>query len=214
MSKLPEPYNNEVMLIFNEAIEKQKSSKENFKVNLQIDHSLGLAITITRNLLAEKCKEAHLIKTSKVVVARNPRICCNQYLDRISGLYGCLPEKKQNKRRQIQKPRRKNYKIMKYKQPYKKKFFRKKKYFKRYNKTPRKGRKDSKKEDKKKFCPQKKKNCRCWLCNKIGHYVNECPAKIGQEDRIKMLKTFEKQGFYPVEDPSDMESLYYLTTDT
>ncbi|KAL2504914.1 CCHC-type domain-containing protein [Abeliophyllum distichum] len=165
MRKLPEPYNNEVMMIFNEAIEKQENSKENFKVNLQIDHSFGLAITITRNLLAEKCKEAHLIKTSKVVVARNPRICCNQYLDRIPGQYGCLPEKKQHKRKQMKKPKRKNYRFKKYKQPYKKKFFKKKKYFKKYNKAPKDRKKKSTKDDKKKFYPQKKKNCRCWLCN-------------------------------------------------
>ncbi|KAL2512937.1 Uncharacterized protein Adt_18537 [Abeliophyllum distichum] len=209
MRKLPEPFNNKVMVLFNEAIERQETCKENFKVNLQIDHSLGLAITRTRNLLAEKCKEGYLVRSSKISVAKNPRICCKQYLDKIPGQYGCTLERKQTRR----KPRRKNYRFKKYKQPYKKKFFRKNKYFKRYNKAPRKGKKRTK-EDKKKFCPQKKKNCRCWLCNETRHYANECPSKIGHEDRVKMLETFEKQGFYPVEDPSDTESLYYLTTDS
>ncbi|XP_022859666.1 uncharacterized protein LOC111380365 [Olea europaea var. sylvestris] len=39
-------------------------------------------------------------------------------------------------------------------------------------------------------------------------------ARQGNEEIIKLLTTFQKQGFYPVEDPSDTESLYYLTTES
>ncbi|KAL2455489.1 Uncharacterized protein Adt_47254 [Abeliophyllum distichum] len=213
MRKLPYPYSDEVITLFNNAISWQEDSKDNLKVNLQIDGSLGLAITSARNLLAEKCKEAQLIKTSKVIVAKNPRLCCNNYLDRIPGQYGCMPEKKYRKTRK-QKPRTKKYKFKKYKQPYKKKFFKRKKYFKKYNKPPsgktKKG--DKAKETVKKFCPQNKKNCRCWLCNESGHYANECPARLGNEDRVRLLTEIERKGFYPVEDPSDTESLYYMIT--
>ncbi|KAL2460949.1 orf y [Abeliophyllum distichum] len=89
------------------------------------------------------------------------------------------------------------------------------KYFKKYSKPtgrPKKG--DKTKDTVKKFCPQNKKNCRCWLCNESGHYANECPARLGNEDRVRLLTTFEKEGFYPVEDPDDTENLYYITTDS
>ncbi|KAL2527235.1 CCHC-type domain-containing protein [Abeliophyllum distichum] len=122
MRKLPYPYNDEVIHLFNIAIGWQENSKDNFKTNLQIEGSLGLAITTTRNLLADKCKEAQLIKTSKTVVARYTRICCSNYLDRIPGQYGCQPEQRKARKTRRQKSRKKKYKFKKYKQPYKKKF--------------------------------------------------------------------------------------------
>ncbi|KAL2506789.1 CCHC-type domain-containing protein [Abeliophyllum distichum] len=214
MRKLPYPYSDEVINLFNNAISWQEGSKDNLKVNLQIEGSLGLAITSARNLLAEKCKEAQLLKTSKVIVAKNSRLCCNNYLDRIPSQYGCMPEKKYRKTKR-QKPRTKKYKFKKYKQPYKKKFFKRKKYFKKYSKSTSKIKKGDKAKDSvKKFCPQNKKNCRCWLCNESGHYANECPARLGNEDRVRLLTAFERKGFYLVEDPSDTESLYYITTDS
>ncbi|KAL2497869.1 CCHC-type domain-containing protein [Abeliophyllum distichum] len=161
MRKLPEPFNNEVMIIFNEAIEKQEASKENYKVNLQIDHSLGLAIIITRNLLAEKCKEGYLVRSSKVAVAKNPRICCSQYLDRIPGQYGCFSEKKRQTRRN-QEERITDSKGTN--NHTRRNSSRKRSTSKDTTKLLAKERKELKKT-KKKFCPQKKKNCRCWLCN-------------------------------------------------
>ncbi|KAL2471239.1 CCHC-type domain-containing protein [Abeliophyllum distichum] len=115
MRKLPYPYSDEAINLFNNAISWQENSKDNFKTNLQIEGSLGLAITSARNLLAEKCKEAHLIKTSKAVVAKNPRICCNNYLDRLPGQYGCQPEKGKNIRVRRQKPKTKKYKFKRHK---------------------------------------------------------------------------------------------------
>ncbi|KAL2505810.1 hypothetical protein Adt_21431 [Abeliophyllum distichum] len=114
MRKLPYPYSDEVIALFNNAISWQEDSKDNLKVNLQTEGSLGLTITSARNLLAEKCKEAQLLKTSKVIVAKNPRLCCNNYLDRIPSQYGCMPEKKYRKIRR-QKLRTKKYKFKRYK---------------------------------------------------------------------------------------------------
>ncbi|KAL2504725.1 coat protein [Abeliophyllum distichum] len=202
--KLPKPFNYDVLELFDKAVKLQETSGDP-RINAQTDASLGLAISITRDLLADKCKESYLVKSSKIAVAKNPRLCCDRYMDRIPGQYGSYPKKKQ-----VRKYKKKSYRFKKYKEPYKKKYFRRKKFFKKSTNDRRKDKKG--KTDKKKFCPQNKKNSRCWLCNETGHYTNECPARIGNEDRVKLLNTFEKQGFYPVEDSSDTESLYYLET--
>ncbi|KAL2505152.1 Uncharacterized protein Adt_20773 [Abeliophyllum distichum] len=204
--KLPNPFNHEVLDLFNEAVRKQRNSLKP-TICTAPETSLGLVISLTRDLLADKCKENILVRDSTRAIGKNPRLCCDKYKNQIPSQYGCFPEKK----RQQRKYKRKSYRFKKYKKPYKKKLFRKKKFFKKKPENS-KGKTDKSKTDKKKSCPKNKKNCRCWLYNKTGHYANECPARIQNEDRIKILETFDKHGFYPVEDPSDTESLYYLET--
>ncbi|KAL2493318.1 Uncharacterized protein Adt_28946 [Abeliophyllum distichum] len=204
--KLPNPFNHEVLDLFNAAIDKQRRTLDP-KLGASPKTSLGLVISLTRDLLAEKCKENILVRDSTRAIGKNPRICFDRYKSQIPSQYGCFPEKK----RQPRKYKKKNYRFRKYKKPYKKKFFRKRKFFKKKPENS-KGKTDKSKMDKKKFCPKNKKNCRCWLCNETGHYANECPARIQNEDRVKTLETFDRYGFYPVEDPSDTESLYYLET--
>ncbi|KAL2472032.1 coat protein [Abeliophyllum distichum] len=166
--KLPEPFNHDVTDMFNSVVKLQGTSGDP-RINAQTDASLGLAISLARDL-ADKCKESYLVKSSKRAVAKNPIICYDKYLDSILGQYGCYPKRKQTKR-----CKKKSYKFKKYKKPYKKKYFKRKKFFKKSTKDKN----DTKeKSDTKKFCPQNKKNCRCWLCNKTCYYANECQARL------------------------------------
>ncbi|KAL2534205.1 CCHC-type domain-containing protein [Abeliophyllum distichum] len=86
--KLPEPFNYDVLELFDKAVKLQENSGDR-RINNQSDASLGLAISITRDLLAHKCKESYLVKSSRRAVAKNPRLCCDNYMDRIPGKYGC-----------------------------------------------------------------------------------------------------------------------------
>ncbi|KAL2486490.1 Uncharacterized protein Adt_31246 [Abeliophyllum distichum] len=209
IKKLPAPFNHDVLNIFYEAIRKQIQVNDP-RICAAPDTSLGLAINLTRDILAKKCKENIMVRDSTRAVGKNPKLCCDKYKDQIPSQYGCFPTQK---KRQPRKYKKKTYRFRKYKKPYKKKFFRKKKFFKKKPEDS-KGKTDKSKKDKKKFCPKNKKNCRCWLCNETEHYANECPARIQNEDRVKLLQTFDRYGFHPVEDPSDTESLYYLETNS
>ncbi|KAL2527157.1 CCHC-type domain-containing protein [Abeliophyllum distichum] len=80
--KLPERFNHDVLEMFDQAIKKHNKSTDP-RINVMVDTSLGLAITLTRDLLADKCKESHLVKSSRSTIAKNPRICCDKYKSRI-----------------------------------------------------------------------------------------------------------------------------------
>ncbi|AND65751.1 putative coat protein [Water chestnut soymovirus 1] len=113
--------------------------------------------------------------------------CCNQ-LEDVAQKYGCrihYPHRKKHfKHKEF---RRKNFhKIKTYKKPWKPKY---KKYFKKRRMSERQ-----------RNCPSKKKNCKCWLCQKEGHYANECPEKQLKRNQVKQLEEIQDLGFDPIED--------------
>ena len=107
----------------------------------------------------------------------------------------------------------KKYFKSKYKTRYKKKY----KFFKRNKKyKPKyKGRYFYKKNDnpnnKSKFCPKGKKNCRCWICNEEGHYTNECPNRKNHHQKTIIFYQAQSIGLEPIEyEFSDLEECYIL----
>lgn len=67
------------------------------------------------------------------------------------------------------------------------------------------------------FCPQGKKDCKCWLCHQEGHYANECPNKksFQQDDKrrkdLKILDLAYKMDLLPISSEVDSdEELYFL----
>ena len=58
--------------------------------------------------------------------------------------------------------------------------------------------------------PKQAKECRCYACNHIGHYANECPNKFNKkkieldEDIEKMI---EREGFIQVRKLEDLDDL-------
>ncbi|KAL2498772.1 hypothetical protein Adt_24322 [Abeliophyllum distichum] len=71
--KLPNPFNHEVLDLFNEAVRKQRNSL-NPTICTAPETSLGLVISLTRDLLAEKCKESILVRDSTRAIRKNPRL--------------------------------------------------------------------------------------------------------------------------------------------
>nr|KAJ0185822.1 hypothetical protein LSAT_V11C900505860 [Lactuca sativa] len=97
---------------------------------------------------------------------------------------------------------KKNYTKKKYKNKKKYKSFWKKK---RRKFSPGKYFKKPSKETPKKTtsCPQRKKKCRCWICNEQGHYANECPNRKKYPDKVKVLQTANNGGYEALEEEYD-----------
>ncbi|ACL36981.1 putative capsid protein [Rudbeckia flower distortion virus] len=164
--------------------------------------------------IARECTRRLLFKQVK----RTAKICCKPNNLNIPGNYGCyptVPAKNRNKKlfqkkklKRFKKTNRNSY--YKAKPAFRRKFFRKRKtVVKPTTKTA---------DNKAKYCPKGKPNCRCWLCKEEGHYANACPNK--EKIDSKQVKLFETiyllQGFEPIEDDenlSDSDSIYYLTDD-
>lgn len=113
-------------------------------------------------------------------------LCCARQAGQI-GNYGCEPKRKYKKRFNSKPFKKKNpvNNRKQFKEAFKKKnLFRNRKQFK----------------NKRKFCPQNKKNCKCWLCDETGHYANECSKSSNYKDKREILKLLWTEGFEPVED--------------
>ncbi|KAL2497507.1 CCHC-type domain-containing protein [Abeliophyllum distichum] len=91
--KLPAPFNHEVLDLLNIVVNKQRKTFDP-KIGTAPESSLGLVISLTRDLLADKCKENILVRDSTREIGKNPRLCCNKYKNQIPSQYGCFPEKK------------------------------------------------------------------------------------------------------------------------
>ena len=95
---------------------------------------------------------------------------------------------------------------------YKNKYFRprRKKWYKREKGKNYYKEKEKKTMNNEKYCPQGKKNCKCWLCHEIGHYANECPNKKSYKKEVKYLNQISAIGLVPIEslNSSGNESSY------
>jgi hypothetical protein len=74
-------------------------------------------------------------------------------------------------------------------------------------------------KDKPKYCPQKKKDCKCWICQEVGHYSYECPNTKNNKTQARVLEEIMSLEYLaPIEDMlsdiSSDEELYLLESDT
>ncbi|KAG6764631.1 hypothetical protein POTOM_032110 [Populus tomentosa] len=82
--------------------------------------------------------------------------------------------------------------------------------------------KEMSQQDKPKFCPQKKKTCKCWICQQIGHMSYEWPntnskAQTKAFEEIFLEEALEQYNLAPLETFSDVssdEELFYLESDS
>nr|QZN83738.1 coat protein [Strawberry vein banding virus]QZN83744.1 coat protein [Strawberry vein banding virus] len=159
--------------------------------------SLGYAHNLIKAYMEKKCKSLKIKKE----IRRN--MCCPKFSSPETQ-YGCKPisHKKAKKK--------------KYKQYYKKKYRLRKP--KRWTNSRRKysGRKlfrrkrDQKEEtsqqspeEKKKFCPQGKTTCRCWICNEIGHFAKDCRNKSANHNKI--IEELQSLQLEPVFDLNELK---------
>lgn len=206
IQKLPYPMNVKVADVFQERIEQHS-----------IAHNLGGAILITKEILAQQCLESQLRKTLK---HQTIQLCCEDNAE-VPQQYGC---------KQFTKKYHKSYKRFKrYKKPYKNyrwnrypsKYFRKRSFkpFKKDNRNYFRKRKYRQFKPKQKYCPTNKKDCRCWICNEIGHYANKCPKKTDKSftNNIHILNSAFQNHLEPIESEyetsSTISSLYFYETD-
>ncbi|CAA65969.1 hypothetical protein [Strawberry vein banding virus] len=159
--------------------------------------SLGYAHNLIKAYMEKKCKSLKIKKE----IRRN--MCCPKFSSPETQ-YGCKPISHKKAKKQ------------KYKQYYKKKYRLRKP--KRWTNSRRKysGRKlfrrkrDQKEEtsqqspeEKKKFCPQGKTTCRCWICNEIGHFAKDCRNKSANHNKI--IEELQSLQLEPVFDLNELK---------
>ncbi|KAG6776223.1 hypothetical protein POTOM_019729 [Populus tomentosa] len=207
--------------------------KESLEEYQALPHISKLSLIVAKNIVSKKltkiCTDRQLLKKTKKI-----NLCCPEFQGPET-MYGCqtVPQikkwkKKIKKKYRFKKPKKKKY----YSHPkrYKKYFGHKtkrKRFFKKKNYRDLKGLNDEPKElsqtDKQKFCPQKKKTCKCWICQEIGHMSYECPntkpskahAKVFEE--MFLEEALEQYNLAPLETLDDVtsdEELYYLESET
>jgi len=157
-----------------------------------------LSLAVAKNMVTKKltsiCTDRMLAKRTKKI-----NLCCPEFQG-LETMYGCntIPKLKKLKRKlkkkfRFKKPKRKHY----YKSPKRiKKYFGQPKYRKHFFKKKKFGHKKGLNEepstmnsqDKPKFCPQKKKDCKCWICQEIGHYSYECPNTKSNKAQAKAFE--------------------------
>jgi len=189
--------------------------------------SLAVAKNLVKAKLEKICTDRMLAKKTKKV-----NLCCSEFLGPET-MYGCetIPKlrkwkKKLKKKCRFSKPRRKQYyrdskKFRKYynKSRYRRRFFKKPKHKSRNTRALNDEPETVQPKDKAKYCPQKKKDCKCWICQEVGHYSYECPNTKQNKAQARVLEQIMSLEYLaPIEDTlsdlSDDESLYLLETDT
>ena len=181
--------------------------------------SLAVAKNMVRKKLTTICTDRMLAKRTKKI-----NLCCPEFQGPET-MYGCqtIPKlRKWKKKYRFSKPKQKRYyktskRFKKYwKQPrYKKRFFKKHRNRRAINDEPQ----EAQPKDKPKFCPQKKKDCKCWICQEVGHYSYECPNTKNNKAQARVLEEIiDTYDLAPLEDTfSDLssdEELYLLEFDT
>ena len=155
--------------------------------------SLGYAHKIVKEEISKICD---LTRKQKQLKSFNKR-CCDKIIEQPLD-YGCRKTQKSSKKNSYKKATKK-YRFVRKRKPFKPGKYVKKKFVKNYS------------NEKQKFCPKGKKNCRCWICNEEGHYANECPNRKKQDGKARMLEQVYSLGFIPIEDPyEDVQEVYIL----
>nr|QPK39288.1 ORF IV protein [Strawberry vein banding virus] len=158
--------------------------------------SLGYAHNLIKAYMEKKCKSLKIKKE----IRRN--MCCPKFSSPETQ-YGCKPfsHKKAKKKKYKQYYKRK-YRLRKPKRwTNSRRKYSGRKLFRR--KRDQKEESSSTTEDKKKFCPQGKTTCRCWICNEIGHFAKDCRNKSANHNKVlEELKTLQLE---PVFDTSRLE---------
>lgn len=152
-------------------------------------YTLGGRKTAIRNWLKKQC-------TQETIRKSNIKLCCKNITDPI-GKYGCEKPRSSRKKRFKKYPYKKRFRKSSYKRFNKYKKYNPKRYF-------RKRRFGKKKQQE--YCPKGKKDCKCWICEEIGHYANECPQKSKKKEKTEVLKMAFDIGLEPIEELSDIES--------
>ncbi|AMN10079.1 coat protein [Angelica bushy stunt virus] len=164
-----------------------------------VTENTKFSLAFAYNLVTEEvAKHCEFIKTTKKLKAFSKK-CCDK-TQKPSYTFGCSPEKTRKHKRYKKKFR--NKKVSKYRFKKKKKSFKPGKYLRN---------KKDHQNDKQKYCPKKKKNCRCWICNEEGHYANECPNRKEHDSKVKVLEQILQMEYIPVEDYYDgLDQVYVL----
>ena len=156
--------------------------------------SLGYAQKIVKEEISKICD---LTKKQKQLKTFSKR-CCEKIVEQPFE-YGCRKTRKSSKKASYKK----------YTKKYR--FVRKKKTFRPGKYVKKKFSNNKSSNEKAKFCPKGKKNCRCWICNEEGHYANECPNRKKHDEKARMLETVYSLGFFPIEEPyEDIQEVYIL----
>ena len=125
-------------------------------------YSLGCAHKLVKEEISKICD---LTRKQKQLKSFSKK-CCDKIIEQPLE-YGCRKTQKSSKKYSYKKHTKK-YRFVRKKKPFKPGKFVKKKFDKKFS------------NDKQKFCPKGKKNCRCWICNEEGHYAN----KRSEERRV------------------------------
>ncbi|UBN09109.1 coat protein [Metaplexis yellow mottle-associated virus] len=179
--------------------------------------SLAYAKELIKQQMEKVCRERQLKKS-----LRNLNLCCPEFQGPET-MYGCnTPEGISRWKKKI----RKKYKWKKASSSKRKKFQKKKKkgkFFKRRKRYSRnreleevpQGVNDPKERDKKKFCPQGKSTCKCWICNEVGHFAKDCSKKTSQVNKaLTFINEHDLDYVYTDEELSSSEDeLYLLVSD-
>lgn len=155
------------------------------------EYSLGFAHKIVKEEISKVC---NLTRKQKQLKSFSKK-CCEKIVEQPCE-YGCKTSSKSYKKKY--KKYTTKYQFRKKRKPFKPGKYVKKKSHKKFS------------NDKQKFCPKSKNNCRCWICNE-GHYANECPNRKKHDGKSQMLEQVYSLGYIPIEDPyEDTQEVYSI----
>ncbi|UME39645.1 coat protein [Pueraria virus A] len=173
--------------------------------------SLAWAKDLLRQQIEKVCRERQLRKSLK-----NINLCCPEFQGPET-MYGCnTPEGISRWKRKIKKKYRwkkaSGKKRRKYSQKKKKgKFFKKK--YRRNNRELQEGQQvsDPKETDKRKFCPQGKSTCKCWICNEVGHFAKDCSKRTAQVNKaLTFINEHNLEYVYTDDEEYSSDEEFYL----
>nr|UCJ01202.1 mutant coat protein [Strawberry vein banding virus] len=166
--------------------------------------SLGYAHNLIKAYMEKKCKSLKIKKE----IRRN--MCCPKFSSPETQ-YGCKPfSHKKAKKKKYKQYYKKKYRLRKPKRwTNSRRKYSGRKLFRR--KRDQKEESSSTTEDKKKFCPQGKTTCRCWICNEIGHFAKDCRNKSAGHNRIiEELQSLQLEPVFNLDELKEEEKFWEL----